>query len=64
MSISFKLKYGISFMFSGKFLTHRQQCTHPLNDKDDVFFNIATYGNKRLYSHINNHLKGNKVIDL
>ena len=53
MNISFKLKYGISFMLSGKFLTHRQQCTHTLHENDDVFFNLAAYGNKRLYSHIN-----------
>ena len=53
MNISFKLKYGISFMFSGKCLIHRQQCTHTTHKKDDAFFNIAAYGNKRLYSHIN-----------
>ena len=53
LNISFKLKYGVSFMFSGKCLTHRQQCSHPIQEKNDLFFNIAAYGNKRLYSHIN-----------
>ena len=53
LNISYKLKYGVSFMFSGKFLTHSQQCTHPIHEKDDLFFNLAAYGNKRLYNHIN-----------
>ena len=52
MNVSFKLKYGISFIFSGKLLTHRQQCTLPCEGNNDVFFNIASYGNNRLYNHI------------
>ena len=51
INIYFKLKYGISFMFTGKFLTHQQRCTHPCDDKQ-VFFNIASYGNKRLFGCI------------
>ena len=52
MNVSFKLKHGISFMFTGKFLTHRQQCTIPCEGDNDIFFNIASYGNNRLYSHM------------
>ena len=52
MNICITLRYGVSFIFSGQFLTHRQQCTKPHNTTDDFFFNIASYGNNRLYSHI------------
>jgi hypothetical protein len=43
---------GISFIFSGHFLTHRQSkkcCDESLNS---VFYNIASYGNKRLFNHL------------
>ena len=46
------LQEDIVFMFSGAFLTHRQDYND--NDKTDrcLFFNMASYGNKRLFSHI------------
>ena len=52
VNVSLKLKHGISFICSGKFLTHRQHCTLPCKGDSDVFFDIASYGNNRLYSHI------------
>ena len=52
MNVSFKSKYGISFMFTGKYLTHRQQCSIDSDDKTDLFFNISSYGNKRLFIYI------------
>ena len=52
MNIFINLKYGVSFIFSGKYLTHREQSPKPCATKDDLFYNISSYGNKRLFSHI------------
>ena len=46
-----KLEPGLSFIFSGKYLTHRQVIPDS-NSKHGNFLNIASYGNKRLYNHI------------
>lgn len=46
------LHFGISFIFSAAFLTHRQNRNEYMLSNDEVFFNMASYGNKRLYNHI------------
>ena len=43
---------GISLLFSGAFLTHRQHRIENKPLKNQPFFNIASYGNKRLFNHI------------
>ena len=50
---------GTSFIFSGMYLTHRQNRLIDTNSNEDNehFFNIASYGNKRLFSHIRSTLK-------
>jgi hypothetical protein len=51
------LKSGISFFFSGTYLTHRQNKDECQHTSDNDFINIASYGNKRLYSHIKQSFK-------
>ena len=44
--------WTLEFLFSGKYLRYRQYCNvDSLVDKE-LFFNLASYGNKRLYDHI------------
>ena len=43
---------GISFVFSAAFLSHRQHRNQLTNSMDESFFNVASYGNKRLFNHI------------
>ena len=49
-SISIHLTPGVTFMFSGLFLKHRQNKSNE--SSNDTFFNFASYGNKRLFHHI------------
>ena len=51
-SINIHLKPGVSFMFSGLFLKHRQNKSNTISNSDEPFFNIASYGNKRLFHHL------------
>ena len=51
--ISIKLTPGTSFIFSGLYLTHHQNMSvdnETINESN--FFNIASYGNKRLFTHL------------
>ena len=51
--LNIPLHSGISFVFSAQFLTHRQhRNAYIYSNDDDVFFNVASYGNKRLFHHI------------
>ena len=52
INISITLTEGISFIFSGKLLTHRQSCNFPVDMKGETFINFSSYGTKRLFSHI------------
>ena len=56
-TIGIELKDGVSFMFAGPCLTHRQFCadgyeSNMMKDKKNKFFNIACYGNEKLFQHI------------
>ena len=51
-TIGIKMCHGISFMFSGKYLSHRQAHNESNSKKNSVFVNIASYGNEKLYNHI------------
>ena len=59
-NLNLPLYPGVSFLFSGAFLTHRQHCNDDVSSKNDVFFNIASYGNKRLFNHIKKTYNKNK----
>ena len=50
--VNIELVPSLSFIFSGLFLTHRQNKNTENNTSNDVFFNIASYGNKRLFHHL------------
>lgn len=41
-----------SFIFTDNFLTHQQICNKICLLDDDVFVNLALYGNQGLYTHI------------
>ena len=51
-----QLQPGLSFIFSGKYLTRRQSIDDKTTD-DGEFINIASYGNQRLYNHIKSTIK-------
>ena len=60
LTIGIQLDPGLSFIFSSKYLTHRQS----IDDKtvnDGEFVNIASYGNQRLYNHIKSTIKRTDV---
>ena len=54
-NVSFDMNDGISFMFSGMFLKHKQYKWKGGNNKD-IFFNFASYGNQRLFNHLKHTL--------
>ena len=57
VNVSIHMKPGLSFMFSGQFLTHRQSSDNNQQHKEGNFINFASYGNARLYRHIRNSFK-------
>jgi len=58
--MSIPLYPGVSFIFSGTFLTHRQHRLEKTELNKEKFFNIASYGNKRLFNHIKKSYNNNK----
>ena len=56
LTIGIKLEPGLSFIFSGKYSTHRQAIDDRIINHGD-FVNLASYGNKRLYNHIKSTIK-------
>ena len=49
-NISLFMNPGISFMFSGYFLKHKQyKCDPHMNE---IFYNFSSYGNQRLLNHL------------
>ena len=60
-NISIRLTEGTSFLYSGKLLTHRQSCNLPIQMKDEVFINFASYGTQRLFSHIKKTMMRNNI---
>ena len=59
-TIGIQLDPGLSFIFSGKYLTHRQVIDDRTKNNGD-FVNIASYGNQRLYNHIKTTI--NRICD-
>ena len=53
ITICIPMKPGISIMFSGAYLTHRQ----ALHANDSNFLNLSAYGNSTLFNHIRKSLK-------
>ena len=46
------LASGVSFVYNGQCITHRQSCVR--NDKytENKFYNISSYANGKLFNHI------------
>ena len=55
--LNIPLYHGTSFIFSATFLTHRQHINDFNSNDKEVLFNVASYGNKRLYHHIKKSFK-------
>ena len=56
-TVGFKMSQNISFIFNGTMLTHRQFCEdgyekESIKGKVSDFYNIACYGNQRLFNHL------------
>ena len=51
-TLTLKMNPGLSFFFSAKFLTHRQERsqTTPVQEQEP-FYNLSSYGNGKLFRH-------------
>ena len=56
-TIGVKMDENVTFLFSGKYLMHRQSRNDNYKDAESVFFNFASYGNERLHNHIKSTMK-------
>ena len=56
-TIGIKLDPGVTFVFSGRYLMHRQMLNKNFKGQSNIFFNFASYGNKRLYNHLKSSIK-------
>ena len=46
------MDHGLSFLFSGQYLFHRQMILDVKPRKEYNFFNFASYGIARLFNHL------------
>ena len=46
------LNAGTSVLFSGQYITHRQSCYIVDKTDDETFIDFASYGNVKLFRHI------------
>ena len=53
-NVSITLSPGISFLFLGKILTHRQSCTKAFSCDDELFINFSSYGTTLIFSYLKN----------
>ena len=60
-NVSVPLNEGTTILFSSKLLTHRQTCNGCEATDDELSFNFACYGNKKLYNHIRNSFIRNGI---
>ena len=56
-NVGVKLDPGTTFLFSGKYLTHRQSMSDNSASPNVPFINIASYGNERLYHRFKSTIK-------
>ena len=50
-TIGLQMDPGLTFMFSGKYLFHRQMVLDQKDTNDSTFINLASYGNDKLFNH-------------
>ena len=60
ITLSIPLVLNLCYVFTGSLLTHRQHCDKSCYHDNSAFFNIISYGNKRLFSHIKTSFLRNK----
>ena len=51
-TLSLPMSIDLTFLFSGTFLSHRQEGNNSRNKEDSPFINLSSYGNQRLFTHI------------
>ena len=56
-TVGIKMDPSVCILFSGKYLLHRQSCNTNTTLKDNMFINLASYGNERLYNHLKHTIK-------
>ena len=57
VTIGIKLERGVTLLYSGKYLMHRQMHNESIQGESNIFFNFASYGNERLYNHLKASIK-------
>ena len=50
-TIGIKMEHGVTCMYTGRYLMHRQCLNESAESDNDTFLNFASYGNERLYNH-------------
>ena len=53
----FPLVCGLTFVYNGCFMTHRQEYNRELNDNGPNFVNISSYGNEKIFNHLRKTFK-------
>ena len=51
-TITLPLHNDSSFIYNASFLTHRQRYEPVANEGDNMFFNISSYANEKLFNHL------------
>ena len=46
------LSNDLSFLYNGKFVTHRQVYYLDEHDLEKLFFNLSSYGNEKIFNHL------------
>ena len=50
-TVGLQMDPGLTFMFSGKYLFHRQMILDQIDTTNSTFINLASYGNDKLFNH-------------
>ena len=50
--ILFPLSNGLSFVYNGRFVMHRQAYYPDEEDSKNVFYNLSSYGNEKIFNHL------------
>ena len=53
------LEQNLTCMYSGTFISHRQECDNKCYHDGSLFFNISSYGNKIIFSHLRKSFQRN-----
>ena len=56
-TIGIRMEHGVTFMYTGRYLMHRQCLNENAESDNGTFINFASYGNERLYNHLKSSVK-------